>query len=54
MKYKEGNIVLLYDERNVYICSVDKHAKQYWVTDTDDSEGEMFQIGENEIFMLIT
>lgn len=54
MKYKAGNIVSLYNGKNVYILSVDKQAKKYWVADTDDSKGNMFQVDESEIYMLLT
>jgi hypothetical protein len=53
MKYKEGNIVSLYDGRTVYIMSVDKQSKQYTVTETDDNSDELFIVSESEVFMLL-
>ena len=54
MKYSEGNIVLLYDGRTAYIISVNKTKKKYQVTITDDDEGRVIEISENEINMKLT
>lgn len=52
MKYKEGDIVCLYDGRTVYVFAVDNKAKEYQVSSTED-EGMLFTIKENEIYMKI-
>ena len=52
MKYKEGDIVCLFDGRTVYVFAVDDKAKEYQVSNTED-EGTLFTIKESEIFMKI-
>ena len=52
MKYKEGDIVCLFDGRTVYVFAVDDKEKAYQVSNTEE-EGTLFTIKENEIFMKI-
>lgn len=52
MKYVEGNMVILNDNRSVYIISVDKKSKKYMVVDMDDSE-DMFEITDKDVLMKI-
>ena len=52
MRYKEGDIVCLFDSRIVYVFAVDDKAKEYQVSNTED-EGTLFIIEDNEIFMKI-
>lgn len=52
MKYKEGDIVCLYDSRTVYVVAVDNKAKEYQVCNTED-EGTIFNVKENEIYMKV-
>ena len=52
MKYVEGNMVILYDERPVYIMSVNEKAKKYTVFNMDDSE-EIFEISDKDVLMKI-
>lgn len=52
MKYVEGNMVILNDNRSVYIISVDKKSKKYMVIDMDDSE-DMFEITDKDVLMKI-
>ena len=53
MKYKGGNIVLLYDGNTVYILSVDEKAKEYQVVETE-KQGDPYSITESKIYMLVT
>ena len=52
MKYKDGDIVCLFDGRTVYVFAVDYKSKRYQVSNTD-GEGTLSTIKENEIFMKI-
>ena len=52
VKYKEGDIVCLFDGRTVYLFVVDYKEKRYQVSNTED-EGTLFTIKEDEIFMKI-
>lgn len=54
MKYSEGNIVLLNDGRTAYIMSVNKAEKKYQATITDNNDGEIVEISENDIVMKLT
>lgn len=53
LKYKNGNIVLLNDSRNVYIMDCYPKEKKYLVYDCDREKSETFIVNEHEIFMLI-
>lgn len=52
MKYVEGNMVILNDERAVYIMSINKKEKKYTVFDMDNSE-DIFDITDNDVIMRI-
>ncbi|MDD4291927.1 MAG: hypothetical protein PHX51_06845 [Clostridia bacterium] len=54
MKYKKGDIVLLYDEQTALILKVNSETKKYLVVNTDDNNGEAFSVSEAEIYMLVT
>lgn len=49
MKYKVGDIVLLYTGEDVYIFSVDKNAKKYTVVNNAD-QNDIREISESEIY----
>ncbi len=51
MKYSEGNIVLLNDGRSAYIITVNKTEKKYQVTITDNNDGEVIEISDDDITM---
>lgn len=50
MKYVEGNMLILNDERAVYIMTVNKREKKYIVFDMDNSE-DIFEITEEDVLM---
>jgi len=52
MKYKIHNIVLLYDNRQVYIEECDVKNNEYKVVEVNDSK-EIFTIKESDISCLI-
>ena len=52
VKYKEGDIICLFEGRTVYVFALDDKAKEYQVSNTED-EKTLFTIKENEIFMKI-
>ena len=52
MKYTEGNIVVLNDDRIVYIMSVNSKLKKYTVFNVDDSE-DIFDITDSSILMKV-
>lgn len=54
MKYKAGNIVLLNDDRTVYIMDVNEESKTYSVFDTEDNSGKLFNVSESDIMMYVT
>lgn len=54
MKYKAGDIVLLNDDRTVYIMSVNEENKTYSVFDTNDDSGKLFDVSESRIMMYLT
>ena len=54
MKYKAGDIVLLNDDRTVYIMSVNEENKTYSVFDTNDDSGKLFDVSESCIVMYLT
>ena len=54
MKYKAGNIVLLNDDRTVYIMSVNEENKTYRVTDADNNSGKLFDVSESDVMMYLT
>ena len=54
MKYEAGNIVLLNDNRTVYIMSVNEESKTYSVFDTEDNSGKLFSVSESDIMMYVT
>ena len=53
MKYKSGDILLLYSGKTVSIIAVDAKSKQYRVMNVDDSE-EIFLISEQDVFQYLT
>lgn len=53
MKYKIGDIVLLYDGRTAYVSSVEKKSKTYHVCDMDDNGGNVFAVKDSDIYSLV-
>lgn len=53
MKYKPGNILLLNNNKTVYVFSVDEETKTYQVVDTEN-EGEVFSVSEGSVSILVT
>lgn len=53
MKYKVGNIVLLYDSRIVQITEVKPKSESYIVFVCDDESSDMFEIKESSIFQKV-
>ena len=54
MKYSVGNIVLLKNEKTVYISQADEESKTYLGIDTDDDTQEPISFTDSQVFMLVT
>lgn len=53
MKYQAGDIVVLSNEKTVYIISIDEKNQFYTVVNTEDSN-DIFTVSENKVFMYLT
>lgn len=51
MKYKVGDIVLLYDGKTVYILSIDKGNNHYQAIGVDDES--VMEVNDEDIYMKV-